>query len=112
MRSIAEQQAREPYVLATTFLFLTFLPLLVSLFLAASHLYSFAAGTGTSQSQALGFAPVLFAGLAGLASFVVLHARDHTAKRAWAWSACTVLLLVAASLPILFAFIEMLTQMG
>lgn len=41
-------------------------------------------------------------GTTGVESLLVLKTREHTTKQAWAWSAVTVVLLLAAALPVIY----------
>ncbi|MEG9250254.1 hypothetical protein V6S67_19355 [Arthrobacter sp. Soc17.1.1.1] len=103
MGVIEEQQAREPHVLATTFLVLMSLPLLIALWYSAAYVFDFLSGGDITGSQAAAMAPTLAAGVGAIASYVMLKTRKHTTKQAWAWSVITIVLLLAAALPMLYS---------
>lgn len=92
-------------VLATIFCSLAVLPAIPSVLIAGATIVSVLTGTGATSNQALQVSAVLATFIAGLVSFVMMR-RSVTARRTWVWAGLAIVLVVAASAPIVWAAIQ------
>ncbi|WP_312182067.1 hypothetical protein [Arthrobacter sp.] len=101
MRRSTRVRSNKPDLLVLWVLIPTFLPALFVVLLSLVTFASFIAGSGARWSQAVTFVPFLASALAAIATGVLMK-RAPTDRRAWVLSLCTVvLLLLAASAPVL-----------
>ncbi|MBD8042637.1 hypothetical protein H9638_02305 [Arthrobacter sp. Sa2BUA2] len=94
-------RSNKPDLLVLWVLILTFLPILFVVLFSLVTFASSIAGSGAVWSQVATSLPFLAAALAAVVTGVLMK-RAATDRRAWALSVCTVvLLLVAASAPVI-----------
>jgi hypothetical protein len=90
---------KAPFRVATTTLFVTALPLLISLLLSGSYVWKFISGSDITTAQLTGNLLIFIAGMAGSLTYVLLLARAMTVREAWSLSIATVVLLLGCTAP-------------
>lgn len=96
-------------VLATTFFALAVLPAIPTTLIAGVTLISALTGNGATSNQALQVTAVLAAFVAGLVAFVMMR-RSVTARSTWVWAGLAIILVVAASAPVVWVAGELFTE--
>ena len=89
-------------VLATIFCSLAVLPAIPATLIAGVTIMSLLTGTGATLNQALQVSVVLAAFIAGLVAFLMMR-RSVTAGRTWVWAGLAIILVGAASAPVVWA---------
>lgn len=102
-------QSRLAVVLATTFCLLALVPAVLVTLVAGVMFMSVLSGTGATWNQALQAGVVLAAFIAGLVSFVMMR-RSVTASKTWVWASLSIILVVAASAPVISAGAQGVSQ--
>ena len=106
---VRPDRPRLAVVLATIFCSLAVLPAIPSALIAGATIMSVLTGTGATSNQALQVSAVLATFIAGLVSFVMMR-RSVTARRTWVWAGLTIVLVVAASAPILWVTAQSIAE--
>lgn len=92
-------------VLATIFCSLAVLPAILSAFIAGATMMSVLTGAGATSNQALQVSAVLATFLAGVVAFVMMR-RSVTVRKTWVWASLAIILVVAASAPIVWVAMQ------
>lgn len=92
-------------VLTTIFCLLAVLPAILSALVAGATITSVLTGTGATPNQALQVSAVLATFLAGLVAFVMMR-RSVTARKTWVWAGLAIILVVAASVPMVWVAVQ------
>jgi hypothetical protein len=107
--SVTPDQPRLAVVLATIFCSLAVLPAIPATLIAGATIMSILTGTGATSNQALQVSVVLATFIAGLVAFVMMR-RSVTARRTWVWAGLAIILVVAASAPIVWVAAQVFTE--
>ncbi|MFF1254466.1 hypothetical protein ACFVYC_18500 [Pseudarthrobacter sp. NPDC058329] len=99
---VSPDRPRVAVGLATIFCSLAVLPAIPAALIAGATLMSVLTGTGATSNQALQVSAVLATFIAGFMAFVMMR-RSVTARRTWVWAGLTIILVAAASAPIVWA---------
>jgi membrane protease YdiL (CAAX protease family) len=91
-------RSQAPGALVAGVLILTFLPILVLLWVTVGSLQSFIRGTGITGAQTIMVLPFAAAALGAVVTGVLMK-RAKTNRRAWAMALCTSALLLVAAFP-------------
>ncbi len=102
---VRPDRPRLAVVLATIFCSLAILPAIPSALIAGATIMSVFTGTGATSNQALQVSAVLSTFLAGLVAFVMMR-RSVTTRKTWVWAGLAIILVVAASAPIVWVAVQ------
>lgn len=102
---VRPDRPRPAVVLTTIFCLLAVLPAILSALVAGATITSVLTGTGATPNQALQVSAVLATFLAGLVAFVMMR-RSVTARKTWVWAGLAIILVVAASVPMVWVAVQ------
>lgn len=102
---VIPDRPRLAVVLATIICSLAILPAIPAILLAGATIVSVLTKTGATLNQALQVSAVLAAFIGGLVAFVMMR-RSVTARRTWVWAGLAIILVGAASAPVVWSIAQ------
>ncbi|WP_156507363.1 hypothetical protein [Arthrobacter sp. OY3WO11] len=98
---VTPYRPRLAVVLATIFCSVAVLPAIPATLIAGATIMSLLTGAGATLNQALQVSVVLAVFIAALVAFVMMR-RSITARRTWVWAGLSIILVAAASAPVVW----------